>query len=103
LRAAKAYANKKIVENAACKNKELWKVVKEIENGNEINMGGNKLLQLVLEDKSIMTNEEIVNKLNEFFVNVGTSVNYVLRAPIFLNSRNFGKKRDTTKKLKSNS
>ena len=31
------------------------------------------------------------------------SVNYVLRAPIFLNSRNFGTKRDTTKKLKSNS
>jgi len=31
------------------------------------------------------------------------SVNYVLRAPIFLNSRNFGMKRDTTKKLKSNS
>jgi len=73
LRAAKAYANKKRVENAACKNKELWKVVKEIENGNEINMVGNKLLQLVLEDKSIVTDEgEIVNKLNEFFVNVGT-------------------------------
>ena len=73
MRAAKAYANKKRVENAACKNKELWKVVKEIENGNEIIMGGNKLLQLVLEDKSSVTDEEeIVNKLNEFFVNVGT-------------------------------
>ena len=31
------------------------------------------------------------------------SVNYILRAPIFLNFRNFGTKRDTTKKLKSNS
>jgi len=50
-----------------CKNKELWKVVKEIENVNEINTRGDKLLQLVLEDKSIVTEEEIVNKLNEFF------------------------------------
>jgi len=31
------------------------------------------------------------------------SVNYVLCAPIFLNFRNFGTKRDKTKKVKSNS
>jgi len=72
LRAAKALHNNERVQKAACKNKEMWKVVKEIENGIEINSGGKKLLQLVLEDKSIVTNEEdMVEKINEFFVTVG--------------------------------
>lgn len=72
LRAAKAQSNQNRIDHAAHKSKELWKIVKELEKGIESQKDDNKLLKLVLEDQTIVTDEEkMVENLNDFFVNVG--------------------------------
>ena len=72
LRAAKALSNQNRIEKAANKSKELWKIVKELEKGKECQSKENKLLRLVLEDKTIVTDEESIGEnLNDFFYKSG--------------------------------
>jgi len=58
LRAAKALNNQNRIEKAAKISKELSKIVKELEKGKECQNKDNKLLRLVLEDETIITDEK---------------------------------------------
>ena len=60
-----------------------------------------KTLKLNLLDKKL--NIGYCKKINVHKVGDVLAVKNVLRAPFFLNFRNFGTKPDTTKKLESNS
>ena len=52
---AKTLNNKESIEKATCKNKELWKGVKELEKGSDNTPENNGQSRLVLEDESTIT------------------------------------------------